>query len=111
MTKWKTTISIDRGKVEEAKRLTGAASVSATVDLALDRLLRAERLRRDLAAYEATPPTDAELALAAIPPRWDVLADETDWEELYREAGDGDLAQVRGRGTVETSERKRGSRR
>lgn len=83
MAKQKTTISVERHKVDEARRLTGAASTSAAIDLALDRLIRGERLRRDLAAYNGTPPTEDEVALAAVTPSWHDLADETDWDAVY----------------------------
>lgn len=87
MAKQKTTITVERRKVEEARRLTGAASTSAAIDVALDRLIRTERLRRDVAAYAATPPNDDEIALAAITPSWDALADDTDWDALYADEG------------------------
>lgn len=87
MAKHKTTITVEPRKVEEARRLTGAASTSAAIDLALDRLIRSERLRRDIAAYTGTPPTEAEVALATITPLWSDLADETDWDALYGEEG------------------------
>jgi hypothetical protein len=83
MAKQKTTITVERRKVDEARRLTGAASTSAAIDLALDRLIRGERLRRDIAAYTGVPPTEEEVALAAITPPWSDLTDETDWEALY----------------------------
>lgn len=83
MAKQKTTITVERHKVDEARRLTGAASTSAAIDIALDRLIRAERLRRDVAAYTGSPPTDEEIALATITPPWDDLADGTDWDALY----------------------------
>jgi hypothetical protein len=83
MAKQKTTITVERHKVDEARRLTGAATTSATIDLALDRLIRGERLRRDVAAYAGIPPTEAEIALAAVTPPWTDLADETDWDALY----------------------------
>lgn len=83
MAKQKTTITVERHKVDEARRLTGAASTSAAIDLALDRLIRSERLRKDIAAYTGVPPTEEAVALAAtVPPRSD-LADDTDWEALY----------------------------
>jgi hypothetical protein len=85
MAKQKTTITVERRKVDEARRLTGAASTSAAVDLALDRLIRGERLRNDIGAYTGTPPTDDEIALAAITPPWSDLTDDTDWEALYTE--------------------------
>ncbi len=87
MAKEKTTITVERRKVEEARRLTGARSTSAAIDLALDRLIRAARLRRDVAAYSGTPPTEEEMALAEVAPPWDDLADDTDWDALYPEEG------------------------
>jgi len=87
MAKEKTTITVERRKVDEARRLTGAASTSAAIDLALDRLIRSERLRRDVVAYSGTPPTEDEIALAGITPTWDDLADETDWDALYGDDG------------------------
>jgi hypothetical protein len=83
MAKDKTTITVERSKLEEARRLTGAPSASAAIDLALDWLIRSERLRRDIAAYKGTPPTEEELGLARITPPWTDLADETDWHALY----------------------------
>lgn len=88
MTKKKTTITVERHKVDEARRLTGATSTSAAIDLALDRLIRSERLRNDIAAYTGTPPTEDEIALAAITPVWSDLTDETDWDALYAAADD-----------------------
>ena len=46
MAREKATVTLDRRKVEEARALTGEKSTSAIIDLALDRLVRAERLRR-----------------------------------------------------------------
>jgi len=82
MAKDKVTITLDRAKVSRARSLIGARSTSEVIDLALDRLIRAERLRADIAAYRRVPPTDAEAQLAAV---GDVsaLGDETDWEALY----------------------------
>lgn len=87
MAKQKATITVDRGKVEQVRRLTGAASTSAAIDIALDQLIRAERIRKDVAAYTATPPADEEIALAATPMNWSDLADETDWSTLHNKAG------------------------
>jgi hypothetical protein len=78
---------LGRRGLDRARRLTGAASTSAAIDLALDRLIRSERLRRDITAYTGTPPTEAEVALAAITPSWSDLADETHWDALYGEEG------------------------
>ena len=83
MAKDKVTITLDRTKVSQARLLIGARSTSEVIDLALDQLIRAERLRADIAAYRRVPPTDSEAQLAAV---GDVsaLGDETDWEALYR---------------------------
>jgi hypothetical protein len=83
MAKHKTTITVERHKLDQVRKLTGAASASAAIDTALDRLIRTERLRRDLAAYAAHPPSAEEIALAASPPSWEALADDTDWDALY----------------------------
>lgn len=85
MAKEKATITLDRAKAEEARVLVGAESTSAVVDVALDRLIRFEHLRRDIAAYRATPPTDDEMALAELADTG-LLGDDTDWEALYRDA-------------------------
>ena len=84
MAREKATITLDRKKAEEARALVGAESTSAVVDVALDRLIHLERLRRDIAAYRATPPTDDEIALAELGDTG-LLGDETDWESLYRD--------------------------
>jgi hypothetical protein len=81
MARQKVTITLDRSKAESARALVGAASTSEVIDLALDRLIRTERLRRDVAAYRRLPPTGAEAELALL----DAvdLDDPTDWEMLY----------------------------
>ena len=82
MAKEKVTITLDRTKAALALRLLGAASTSAVVDLALERLIQAERLRRDVDAYRRQPPSPADAALAAIGDSTG-LDDDTDWELLY----------------------------
>lgn len=82
MAKEKATITLDRKKAEEARALVGVESTSAAVDVALDRLIQLERLRRDIAAYRAMPPTDDELALAELAGEG-LLDDDTDWAALY----------------------------
>ena len=57
------------------------------VDLALDQLIRAERLRSDIAAYQGVPPTAPELELALLGDTTG-LVDDTDWEQLYAEDND-----------------------
>lgn len=83
MAKEKVTITADRRRIDEAKELTGVSSTSRVIELAIDHLIRAHRLRRDVAAYTSSPPTHAEIALAATTPSWTDLADDTDWEALY----------------------------
>lgn len=81
MAKQKVTITLDRSKAEHARTLVGASSTSEAVDLALDHLIRAERLRRDIAAYQRVPPTPDESEIAALASPTSL--DETDWEALY----------------------------
>jgi hypothetical protein len=85
MPKAKVTITLDRAKAEEARSLTGAATTSAVIDLALRELIRSERIRHDVEAYERMPLTAEELAMATAmqPP---VDDDDTDWDALYPEA-------------------------
>lgn len=84
MAKQKVTITLDRAKADEARRLVGSANTSEVIDVALGRLIRAERLRRDIDAYRRLPPTDTDLlmALQADPSG---LADDTDWDALYHD--------------------------
>jgi hypothetical protein len=85
MVKQKVTITLDRSKAENARSLMGAHSTSEVVDMALDHLIRAERLRRDIAAYKRVPPTAAEGEIAAF--AGSVPLDDTDWEGLYSDEG------------------------
>src|ERR1019366_29784 len=66
MAREKATITLDRSKAAEARAMVGAGSTSEVVDLALDRLIRAEQLRADIAAYRREPPTQAEVDLALL---------------------------------------------
>ncbi len=84
MAKEKVTITLDRAKADHARALLAARSTSEAIDLALDRLIDAERLRRDIAAYSRIPPTGPEGAIALLADT-SGLADETDWEALYPE--------------------------
>jgi len=85
MAKDKVTITLDRRKANDARSLVGASSTSEVIDIALERLIRAERKSMDVAAYRRLPPTKQEDDLALV---GDVgaLADETDWESLYADA-------------------------
>ena len=87
MAKQKVTITLDRAKADEARLLVGSANTSEVIDVALGRLIRAERLRHDIDAYRRLPPTDTDL-LIALQADTAGLADDTDWEALYgNEAG------------------------
>jgi Arc/MetJ family transcription regulator len=83
MAKEKVTITLDRRVAEEAQALTGAHSTSETIDIALNRLVRAERLRRDILAYQQTPPTAEERALAGLADFAALAEDDTDWAAVY----------------------------
>lgn len=87
MAKEKVTITLDRAKANRARTLLAARSTSETIDLALDRLIGTERLRRDITAYQRIPPTAGEGAIALLADA-SGLADETDWESLYPEVED-----------------------
>jgi hypothetical protein len=80
MAKEKATITLDRAKAEAARTALGAPSTSAAIDIPLDRVLHAERLRQDVAAYTTSGPDAAEEAIALVA---DVsgLADDTDWAQ------------------------------
>lgn len=82
MAKQKVTITLDRAKADEARLLVGSANTSDVIDVALGRLIRAERLRRDIDAYRRLPPTDTDL-LVALQADTSGLADDSDWEALY----------------------------
>ena len=82
MAREKATITLDRSKAAVARALLGVGSTSEAIDVALDRLIRAERLRADIAAYRRTPPAPDEVALASFVDTGG-LGDDTDWEALY----------------------------
>ncbi len=84
MAKEKATITIDRAKAALAVAVSGARSTSEVVDLALDQLIRFERLKADVVAYGGTSPTTVEVELALLGDT-SGLADDTDWETLYAE--------------------------
>jgi hypothetical protein len=79
----KATITLDRAKVRDAMDLTGRRTMSEAIDLALDRLIRSERLRSDVAAYRRQPASDEETALAGMQVRLDLDDDDVDYEGLY----------------------------
>jgi hypothetical protein len=84
MAKEKATITLDRSKADEARSLVGARSISEVIDRALDLLIRAEGLRRDITAYRRVPPTETEIEIALLADTAGV-ADDTGWEALYAE--------------------------
>lgn len=83
MARQKATITLDRSKADAARALVGAASLSETVDLALTRLIRAEQLRRDVAAYARKPLDEAELAVGDLPVELDLDDAAVDYDRLY----------------------------
>jgi len=82
MAKEKATITLDRAKAATARALLGVNSTSEVIDLALDQLISAERLRADIAAYQRVPPTHDEVVLASLGDTASI-ADDTNWDALY----------------------------
>ena len=83
MAREKVTITLDRAKAERARDLIRAKSISDVVDAALDRLVRSEQLRRDVAAYTRAPPTKKELAIADLPVELDLDDADVDYDAIY----------------------------
>jgi hypothetical protein len=83
MAKSKVTITLDRAKAEKAAALVGGRSVSEVIDVALERLIHAEQIRHDVAAYGMTPPSVEELAVADLPVQFDLGDEEVDYDALY----------------------------
>ncbi len=85
MAKEKTTITVDRAKLSEARAVLGVSSASAAIDVALSELIRRYRVLNDVNAYARTPPTDGEYAPSHALPDWSDLADDTDWDAEWPE--------------------------
>ena len=84
MARSKATITVDRDLLHQVQGVVGRTSASDTIDLALRELLKAERIRRDIAAYGAAPPTADEIALTSyVTASHADLNDDTDWEALF----------------------------
>lgn len=83
MAREKATITVDRTKVAMARTLIRAKTISETIDAALDRLIRTEQLRRDVAAYNGMPLTDEELAVTDLPVELDLGDDDVDYDAIY----------------------------
>jgi post-segregation antitoxin (ccd killing protein) len=81
----KATVTIDREKLERARALIDSSTMSETIDVALDRLIRAEQLRHDVEAYGREPQTAEEIALAEVSPDFDLGDDDVDYDALYAE--------------------------
>lgn len=79
----KATLTLDREKVARAGALISRTSMSDVVDVALDRLIRSEELRRDVAAYARQGPAQDEIGLGELPVRLDLADDDVDYEALY----------------------------
>lgn len=76
-------MTLDRDKVEEARTLIGGRSMSDVIDVALDRLIRTERLRRDVEAYTRQPQDPAELVIADLEVTFELDDAEVDYDALY----------------------------
>jgi post-segregation antitoxin (ccd killing protein) len=85
MAREKATVTLDREKVNAARALIHGKSISETLDVALDRLIRAERLRRDVAAYAREPLSAEEVAVGDLPVELDLGDEDVDYDELYGE--------------------------
>jgi Arc/MetJ family transcription regulator len=84
MARSKATITVDRELLLQVQGVVGRTNASDTIDLALRGLLKAERIRRDIAAYEAAPQTADEIALTShVSASHADLTDDTDWEALF----------------------------
>jgi Arc/MetJ family transcription regulator len=84
MARSKATITVDRDLLQQVQGMVGRSSASDTIDLALRELLKAERVRSDIAAYEALPLTTDERSLTNhVAAAHADLADSTDWEAVF----------------------------
>jgi hypothetical protein len=83
MAREKVTVTLDRAKVDQARLMIGGSSMSEVIDTALDRLIRTERLRRDIRAYQRQPQEPAELAIEDLAVALNLEDEEVDYEALY----------------------------
>ena len=83
MARSKATITLDREKLARAASLVGREGMSDVIDIALDRLIRSEELRHDVAAYIRQPLDEDELAFADLPVELDLDDDDVDYDALY----------------------------
>jgi hypothetical protein len=87
MARGKATITLDRAKVARAGALIGGGTMSGVIDIALDRVIRAEELRRDIAAYTRSPLDKDDLAIADLPVEFDLGDDDIDYDAIYGDGG------------------------
>ncbi|MBD0338557.1 MAG: hypothetical protein ICV67_04625 [Thermoleophilia bacterium] len=87
MAREKATLTVDREKLERAKSLLALSSLSQTVDVALERLIHSEQLRRDVAAYAREPLEADELDVTDLPVELDLGDGDVDYDSLYGESG------------------------
>jgi len=83
MTKTKVSVTVDPLKLEKARALVGAASVSELIGVALDRLILDVLERRHTAAYVRQPPDLDDIAWAELERDPSDIADDIDWAQLY----------------------------
>ena len=83
MAREKATVTLDRRKADLARSLIRARSISETIDVALDRLIRSAQLRHDVATYRRIPVTKEELLVADLPVDLDLDDDDIDYDALY----------------------------
>jgi hypothetical protein len=83
MAREKATVTLDRRKADLARALIRARSISETIDVALDRLIRSAQLRHDVATYARVPLTKVELLVADLPVEFDLDDDDVDYDALY----------------------------
>lgn len=83
----KTTVSIDRDTLDEACAMLGRTSTSEVVDIALARMVEAQRLLTDIRGYLAHPPTAEEIALGDIAVSFDLGDEEVDYDQYYLDHG------------------------
>ena len=83
MANQKATVTLDRQKVNLAKQMIRAKSISQTIDIALDRLIREAQLKHDVAAYQGKPLTAEELLTADLPVQFDLGDEDVDYDALY----------------------------
>ena len=85
MAREKATFTVDRTKLEQARELIRGRTLSETIDVALDRLIRTEQLRHDVAAYRREPLATDELDVADLPVELDLGDADVDYDALYGE--------------------------